>query len=471
MSRLSDILRAFKPPNRGAAILRRDFLKLGALGLALSQVLALRAQTKSARLPGGKAKSCIVLFAWGGISHLDTWDPKPDAPSNIRGEFRPIDTSVDGIQISEHLPLLARQAHHLAIVRSVHHAAPSHRSAAYWNLTGHAPPLLDSNWPPSRSDWPCLGSMTAAACERMAGRSHALPRTFALPYHMADGGRANGQDGGFLGLAYDPVLLRPSSGRLYAGVSPSSGTIHLEPPPGVDAQRLSGRRQLRASVESFGQIGSISETAAIERANEQALNMLLDPSVRDAFDLDKEPAALRASYGDHICGQSSLLARRLTEAGVPLVTVYCAAGDLNGSVGSHFDTHGDNFNRLKKDMLPPYDQASAALLEDLRQRGRLDETLVVWLTEFGRTPQVNRGAGRDHFPNCYSVAFAGGGIRGGQVYGRSNSIGFEPAEKACGPADLHATIFNALGIDPHMVLHDLAGRPHTLCDGRALPIT
>ena len=465
------MLLALKPSNRGAALLRRDFLKLGALGLGLPQILALHAQAKSARPAGGKAKSCIVLFAWGGISHLDTWDPKPEAPSDIRGEFRPIGTSADGVQISEHLPLLARQAHHLAIVRSVHHAAPSHRSAAYWNLTGHAPPLLDANWDASRNDWPCLGSMAAAALEGMGGRSSALPRTFALPYHMADGGRANGQDGGFLGPAYDPVLIRPPSGRLYAGVSPSSGTIHLKPPPGVDAQRLTGRIGLRASVENLGQIGSISETAALERANEQALNMLLDPSVCDAFDLDKEPAALRATYGDHVCGQSALLARRLTEAGVPLVTVYCAAGDLNGSAGSHFDTHGDNFNRLKKDMLPPLDQASAALLEDLRQRGRLGETLVVWLTEFGRTPRINRGAGRDHFPNCYAVAFACVGGRGGQVYGRSNSIGAEPAEKGCGPADLHATVFNALGIDPHLVVHDLSGRTHALCEGRPLSIT
>ncbi|MSU21148.1 MAG: DUF1501 domain-containing protein [Pedosphaera sp.] len=474
MLRLSDIARAFKPSHRGGTLLRRDFLKLGALGLALPQVLALRALGKSSSPAGAKAKSCIVLFAWGGISHLDTWDLKPDASSDIRGEFRPIDTSAHGVQMSEHLPLLARQAHHLAIVRSVHHAAPSHRSAAYWNLTGHAPPLLDANWDASRNDWPCLGSLTAAALERRSGprgQASALPCAFALPYHMADGGRANGQDGGFLGLAYDPILVRPIGGRLYAGISPSSGTIHLEPPPGVDAQRLAERRTLHANLESFGRLGPVAETAAIERANEQAFNMLLDPSVRDAFDLDKEPAALRASYGDHVCGQSTLLARRLSDAGVPLVTVYCAAGDLNGSAGSHFDTHGDNFNRLKRDMLPPLDQASAALLQDLQQRGRLEETLVVWLTEFGRTPKINGSAGRDHFPSCYSVAFAGGGVRGGQVYGRSNSIGSEPAEKACGPADLHATIFHALGIDPHLTLHDLTGRPHTLCDGRPLAIT
>lgn len=477
--RLPDnISRAHAPLKRGHLILRRDFLRLGALGLALPQMLALRATgdaagAKTQRSGFGRAKSCIVLFCWGGISHLDTWDLKPDAPSDIRGEFQPTGTSADGVQISEHLPLLAKRAHHLAIVRSVHHAAPSHRSAAYWNLTGHAPPRLDANWDATRNDWPCLGSMTAAALERMGdprGQPGALPRTCALPYAMADGGHANGQDGGFLGPSYDPVLLRPPSGRPYDGVSPSSGTISLELPPGVDAARLATRRGLRDRLDASGPVRGVAETEAATRAQEQALNMLLQPSVRDAFDLDKEPPPLRARYGDHICGQSVMLARRLTEAGVPLVTVYCAAGDLNGSAGSHFDTHADNFNRLKRDMLPPLDQASSALLEDLHQRGRLDETLVVWLTEFGRTPKINGGGGRDHFPNCYSVAFAGGGVRGGQVYGKSNNLGHEPADKACGPADLHATIFSALGIDPRFTIHDLTGRPHMLCEGRPLPI-
>ncbi len=164
------------------------------------------------------------------------------------------------------------------------------------------------------------------------------------------------------------------------------------------------------------------------------------------------------------------MARRLTEAGVPMVTVYCAAGDLNGSVGDHFDTHGDNFNRLKNSMLPPLDQASFALIEDLKQRGTLDETLICWLTEFGRTPRINGGAGRDHFPNCYSVAFAGGGVQGGQVYGKSDAMGYAPAESACGPEDLHATIFQALGIDPRTTIHAPDGRPFPLATGKALDI-
>lgn len=455
-------------PPLANSLVRRDFLRLGALGLTLPQLLSLPAAEKRNASRGfGRAKSCIVLFAWGGISHLDTWDPKPDAPSEIRGEFLPINTSVSGIQVGEHMPLLARQMHHLSLVRSVHHRAPSHRSAAYWNLTGHEPPELGGNWPATRADWPCIGSMVAAA--KGAERTdQALPNAVALPYPMADGGKANGQDGGFLGLAYDPAIFRPMSGKPYKGVSPSSGHIDLDLPPGLNDSRANARRSLLGDIGTT--IGSPTDTASFEQSREKALEMLLSPDVRKAFDVDREPRGVREAYGDHICGQSVLLARRLAEAGVPLTTVYCAAGDLNGSVGSHFDTHGYNFKRLRRDLLPPYDRASSALIEDLHQRGRLDDTLVVWLTEFGRTPKINHQAGRDHFPNCYSVAFAGAGIKGGQVYGRSNSIGYEPADAPCGPADLHATIFHALGIDPHHEIHDQVGRPFQLCDGKPLPL-
>ena len=191
--------------------------------------------------------------------------------------------------------------------------------------------------------------------------------------------------------------------------------------------------------------------------------------MRDAFALDQEDPKVLERYGDHLCGRSMLLARRLTDAGVPIVTVTCAAGDLNGSVGQHFDTHGNNFNRLKQ-LLPIFDRPAAALLDDLAERGRLDETLVVFLTEFGRTPRINRGAGRDHYPNCYSVVLAGGGIQGGQVYGSSDRLGAEPGSLPTGPADLHATIFEAMGIpaDTHIV--DPAGRPFPIADGTRLPL-
>ena len=297
-----------------------------------------------------------------------------------------------------------------------------------------------------------------------------LPLAAALPYRMEDGGIANGQDGGFLGLEYDPPIFRPAKGRMYGGKSPSSGRIELALPQGVGNQRAVNRRSLLESLQQMAQVGAPADGAAAVASQESALDLLLSDDVRDAFDLEKESARTHEAYGDHICGQSTLLARRLVEAGLPVATVYCAAGDLNGSVGDHFDTHGNNFNRLKNNMLPPLDQASAALIEDLKQRGMLEETLVCWLTEFGRTPKINGARGRDHFPNCYSVAFAGGGIRGGQVFGASDAIGYAPAESPCGPADLHATIFHALGIDPKTVIHDQDGRPLSICDGQPLPL-
>ena len=452
---------------------RRGFLRVGAggaLGLTLPQFLALRARAGDGF---GQARSCIVLFAWGGISHLDTFDLKPGAAREIRGEFRPIPTSVPGIQVGEHLPRLARRMHQVALVRSVHHNAPSHRSGAYWNLTGHAPRNPGANWPATRKDWPSLGAMVSKALDDRAdprARNGAFPAAACLPYRIEDGGVANGQDGGFLGLRYDPAILRPPGGTMYPGKSPASTHLDLALPDGVVDERARERRSLLERLEAPPVVGSGPDTAGLVQAREDAMDMLLSPEVAEAFDIDREPARLRESYGDHICGRSTLLARRLTEAGVPIVTVYCAAGDLNGSVGAHFDTHADNFNRLKRDMLPPLDQASAALLDDLRERGRLDDTLVCWFTEFGRTPKINKGAGRDHFPNCYSVAFAGGGVRGGQVHGASNATGHEPADAPCGPPDLHATVFHALGIDPETRILAADGRPLALCDGRPLPV-
>lgn len=441
------------------------------MGFSLPQLMMLRA--RGGAVTRKPAKRCIVLFAWGGLSHLDTFDPKPNAPADIRGEFNNIATTVPGIRIGEHTPLLARQMHRMAVVRSVTHQAPSHRSAAYWNLTGHPPPNLTGNWEATRNDHPCLGSLTfaglrAAEDPRLAGSILQAP--VSLPYTMADGGRANGQDGGFLGLKYDPIIVRPKGGKLYDGVSPTSGSLALDLPAGVNAERVAGLRGLTEEIEKQNSFGVTSDTEAYSLARDQACELLLDQRVRDAFNLELEPVVLREKYGEHICGQSVLMARRLAEAGVPMVTVYCAAGDLNGSVGEHFDTHADNFNRLKNSMLPPLDRASSALIEDLYQRGTLDETLVCWLTEFGRTPRINGSAGRDHFPSCYSVAFAGGGVAGGQVYGKSDAIGFYPEEAPCSPEDLHATIFRALGIDPGTIIQSPDGRPFPLSTGTALNI-
>ncbi len=453
---------------------RRNFLKVGVSGLALPEFLNLRAKAAHRRddeaVHGfGGAKSCIVLFAWGGLSHLDTFDMKPNAASNVRGQFKEIPTAVPGIRVGEHIPGFARMMKEWAIVRSAHHNAPSHRSGAYWNLTGHEPQNLSGNWPASRDDWPCIGSLI---WEALGDGRGPVPGAASLPYTLYDGGVANGQDGGFLGLGRDPVVLRPMGEKLreYNGKSPTSGHIQLDLPDGLKLGRLDQRRHLLHELETGSKEVGRKESEAVIRSRERALDMLINPEARAAFDLGKESSRTRETYGMHICGQSVLMARRLVEAGVPVATVYCSAGDLNGSKGDHFDTHGNNFNRLKNNMLPPLDQAASALIEDLKQRGMLDETLVVLLTEFGRTPKINGNAGRDHFPDCYSVAFAGGGIAGGQIYGSSNGIGAKPEDKPCGPPDLHATIFHALGIDPRHMIMNRKGAPLAICDGKPLPL-
>lgn len=404
------------------------------------------------------------------MSQLESWDPKPEAPPEVRGDYQAIDTATPAVQIGQYLPRLARQTERLAIVRSVRHRARDHRQAAYWTMTGVHPIVLDGVMvsnpvPPSRADRPCLGSMLAHTRPARPG----FPPTITLPYPIAERGLAAGQNGGFLGVKYDPLFVRPASGKLFGGVSPLGLSPDLRLPDEVSPRRLEQRRELLAALAGPA-AGRTSQSQSYEHFHGLALDMLLSAEVRRAFDLEQEPARLRDSYGDHIFGQSVLLARRLTEAGVPLVTVNCAAGDLNGGFGDIWDTHFQNHARLKDQLMPPFDTAAAALLDDLADRGTLAETLVVLLTEFGRSPLINPLAGRDHWPDCYSVALAGGGIRGGQVYGRSDRLAATVKENPCGPNDLHATVFHAMGIDPAASMPDAAGHTIPLTDGRPLPL-
>ena len=449
----------------GQNITRRETLAMGALGLTLPQMLSLRdaSATPSSDRCFGRAKSCIVVFAWGGLSHIDTFDLKPGAGSDIKSAFGAIPTTIPGYHVCEHLPHLAKQVHRMSIVRSMHHNAPSHRSAAYWNLTGHAPQHPDKNWPRTRKDWPSLGSMVSYANRQ---KTTGMPGSVALPYPIYDGGFANGQHAGFLGMHFDPVIVKPENGTAYDGVSPSSGHVELEMIEGIDQQRLLSRRSLLESLS----LEPISNTEAHVMYRERALDMMLDNKTRNAFNLENEPESAHRKYGKHICGQSMLMARKLALAGVPLVTVYAAAGDLNGSKGAHFDTHANGYSRLRDQMLPPLDQSLAALLDDLHETGAIDETLVVLLTEFGRTPKLKPGGGRDHYPNVYTVALAGAGVSEGLLYGSSDNQGAFPADLASTPADLHATIFHALGIEPGLMLHDQLNRPLPMCDGQVLPL-
>ena len=452
-------------------ISRRKVLStsLGCAGLSLTDFLKLRALgEKNKPASKGRAKSCIILFAWGGMSHLETWDPKPNGPSDMKGSFGTIPTATPGIHIGEHMPYLAKQTNRLAIVRSMHHGSAAHGKAMYWNFTGHKPPQSDSaaNLSPSSSDWPSLLSVISKFKEAPPG----LPSAIRVPYPLVDNGTLQaGEYGGWLGSSYNPIVIRTPKGKEFGGVSRDLGASRINPKEAINREVLGSRLDLLSNLDHFSGIGNSIEDMNYFRG--LATDMLMSPDVRKAFDLDLESETTKSKFGNHICGQSMLLARRLIEADVPIVTVACSAGDLNGSKGDHWDTHADNFNRLKNTMLPAFDRPAAALLDDLSDRGMLDETLVVFLTEFGRTPKINGSAGRDHYPSCYSVALAGAGIQGGQVYGKSDKSGSEPAEKACGPADLHATIFEAFGIPHKTTITDRLGRPFPISDGKPLPLT
>jgi hypothetical protein len=436
----------------------------GACGLSLPAFLAAQsdaaATTSSA---SGKAKSCIVLYCWGGMSHIDTWDLKPAAPSEIRGLFSPISTAVPEIQIGEHLPLLAQHTEKLAIIRSIHHDDSAHGRGMYWNLTGHRPPRA-GNIPPLPGDWPSLAAMVS----KFRTPPRGVPSAVRTPYPMVDNDTLQaGEYGGWLGVKYDPIIMRPPTGEPFDGVSRTLGSEVLELGE-LDRTRAASRRELLASLEQ--PISQASDFENFHHFRALAGDILLGSAVKNAYDLDKEDPKVRETYGNHLGGQSTLLARRLVEAGVPIVQVCLAAGDLNGGAGDMWDTHGDNFNRLKDRLLPVFDRAFSALLQDLADRGTLDETLVAVLTDFGRTPRINGGAGRDHYPSVYSVVLAGGGIRGGQIYGSSDADGAFPRTQPCGPPDIHATIFQALGISPRATIRDTLGRPFPVSDGEVLPL-
>ncbi|HUY35038.1 MAG TPA: DUF1501 domain-containing protein [Pirellulales bacterium] len=452
--------------NTARGLSRRKMLATaaGMYGISLPNFLQLQslAATRNATL-AGKAKSCIILYCWGGMSHLETWDPKPEAPAEVRGEFSPIQTATPGIHISEHMPLLARQTEKLAIIRSIHHDDSAHGRGMYWNITGHKPPRA-GNIPPESSDWPSLAAMVS----KFRSAPRGVPTAVRLPYPMVDNGTLQaGEYGGWLGVKYDPIVLRTPSGEPYGGVSRTLGSEVLKLGD-VDGQRVMSRSRLLASLEK--PIGQSGDFENYSHFRDLAQGILFGSAIKDAYDLDKEDAKVRDSYGNHLGGQSMLLARRLTEAGVPVVQVLCSAGDLNGGAGDMWDTHSDNFNRLKTRLLPVFDRGTSALLQDLADRGTLDETLVVVLTDFGRTPRINGAAGRDHYPNVYSVALAGGGIRGGQVHGGSDGHGAFPRTQPCGPPDIHATIFHSLGIDPRAQIRDMLGRPFPVSDGEVLPL-
>ncbi|MBI3410641.1 MAG: DUF1501 domain-containing protein [Planctomycetes bacterium] len=449
----------------GDGLTRREMLRVGGLGftgLLWSDLLRARAaggQTApNRRRPPdgfGRAKACIVIFNYGGPSHLDTFDLKPDAPVEIRGEFQPMATRTPGIAITEHLPRLARLTNHCAIIRSVNHRDNDHAIGAYLALTGYSHPrhdVLGIEPPASPQDLPSMGSVLSKL--RSGGRSLFSYVTLGDLRHLGHHDSL-GQNAGCLGRSYDPFTIpfvRPIDGVLdMNGVT----SVFNE----VNEPQLHGRGRL---LEQFHQraraLEATSGTRNLDSFRRRAFELLASSATRDAFNVAVEPQPIREAYGSSPFGQSCLLARRLVEAGVPMITVY-SAGNRD------WDTHGRNFFHLKNELLPPTDRAVSALLEDLHSRGMLDETLVVWMGDMGRTPRINADAGRDHWSFCYSIVMAGGGIRGGQVYGASDRSAAYPSTNPVSPADVAATIYHCLGIDPRAHVTDQQGRPLVVSSG------
>ena len=440
-----------------AYLTRRQALRIGGLGIAgLSLANALQAEaTRGAA--ASKIKSCILLFYYGGPCQLDTWDMKPDAPVEVRGQFRSVATKAPGIRICEHLPKTARVMDKLAIIRSMHHPMRNHNSAAVETFCGRTPLKGDLELlADDPNSYPNYGSILSALTKQRGE----VPIHVALPHVLYNVVVLPGQTAGFLGAAHNhfQVTRDPSQ--------PNFGIDELSLPADVPLARLDDRKSLLSLVDSqLRQADRTVRTRGMTTLQTRAFNLLRSEKVRQAFDLAGESVALRDHYGRHKLGQSLLLARRLVESGVRFVNVNDKI--RNGQL-ENWDSHDNNFGRLKDDLLPPADQGFSALIEDLDARGLLDSTLVIAMGEFGRTPQINKSAGRDHWPDVYSIVLAGGGIRGGSVYGSSDKIGAYPAADPVTPSDLAATLFWRLGIDPTTEIRDLTDRPYRVAEGEPI---
>jgi hypothetical protein len=462
-----------RPRDNALTTSRRQLLRIGGLGplaLTLPSVLQARALANSSVAPSSlpPIQSCILIFYYGGPSQLDTWDPKPGAPAEVRGDFQTIDTSVPGVRICEHLPRMAGLMDRVALVRSMSHAMRNHDSACTETFTGRPPARGDSENFSAPSESLAFPSHGAALSYVRRGRGDDLPHA-VLPFFITNLFPPPGQVGGFLGSAYAPLLV---SG------DPATLTYDAEMrrlPGGLTPGRLAQREALLQAFDT----GSAKDSPA-RTYYEKAFHLFGAAGVRRALDIEQEPRRVRERYGlgwhgpayvadksggvldfaQQLRGQNLLMARRLVEAGVPFVNVY----DYKVQ-GANWDTHEANAGKLKGHLLPLADQALSALIEDLDERGLLDSTLVVALGEFGRTPRFNKTAGRDHWPNCYTALLAGGGVRGGAVFGASDKMAAYPASDPVSPGDLAATIFWRFGIDPAMEIHDTTNRPFRLAEG------
>ncbi len=440
---------------RAVDLSRRNLLRVGGLGmLGLNLPTLLRAAERSDR-PSGRAKQVIFLFQWGGPSHLDTFDMKPDAPEEIRGPLRPISSVVPGLPVCEHFPEMAKRMDRVTLIRSMTHTMKNHNSAGYYALTGHAPPSDDQRLRDSLDLWPGYGSVVDA----ISPNRGEMPTFVSYPYTIADGSVTPGQHASFLGKRHDPFFFKND---------PNAGGFQLPEltlPNNLNLGRMMRRRGLQQLVDQQARLLERSvEASGFDDYYEKAIAMLTSDKVRAAFDIESESESMRQRYGRTTYGQGCLLARRLIESGVKFVTVY-----FSSSIGGRrvneggWDTHGFDDTRMfqivDKYQHPMTDQTLPTLLDDLEDRGLLDETLVLWMGEFGRTPKINKNISRDHWPQCYTALLAGGGVKRGYVHGASDANGMFPDKHPVRPEDLAATMYTLLGIDPQTEVYDRGNRP------------
>jgi hypothetical protein len=426
---------------------RRELLQVGSVGfvgLSLADLMAARAAAGAGAAPD-KGINCIFLFLWGGPPQHELWDPKPDAPADVAGPVKPMETSVPGVRIGELLPRMAGLAHRYVIVRSAHHDNDVHGHGAHFAQTGM--PKLPS------VEHPNLG----AVVDRFAGSRGALPGFVTVGPRMRDAPVIpTGQDGGFLGSTYQPF-------RILDPLAPLERQPTLSPPPGVSVDRLLRRDAVLREIDGFQRrVEDTDSVRGFGAAYRRAFALTTSPQAKAAFDLEAEPAGVRDRYGRHMFGQGCLLARRLIEGGVRYVQVNWADHPIENF---GFDNHSDNHNRLKDHQLPPLDQACSALIEDLEQRGLYEQTLLVITGEFGRTPRINPSAGRDHWPQVYSFVIGGAGIPGGRVIGASDAHGAYPDSMPVRPEMVAASVFDLMGLDTTGALRE-AG---VLSDSRGIP--
>ena len=443
------------PHRHNIGITRRELLQVGysgLLGLGLSKVAAASDQPSLSR--SKKPKSLIIVFLTGAASHLETWDPKPDAPPEIRGELGSIQTKTPGLLACEAMPKLAARSDQFSVIRSLAHRENNHLVATHHVLTGQQQPGAFFDKIASRDDFPNYA----------AGRSYfrqppeGTPCGVNLPTYLMEGPLLwPGQYAGFLGPKHDIMQVTNDPNK------PDFRIDNLRPAAGMDIDQLKDRMALLEAVNSQQRwLSESAETKKLSDQQHQAVSVLTSGKVARAFDIDREPATIRDKYGRHAFGQSILLARRLVEAGVPVV-------QANMGRVQNWDTHGNNFKRMKNELLPPVDSGVSALLDDLKDRGMLEDTMVMVLGEFGRTPKVdNKNAGRDHWAACFCGMFAGAGIQPGQVIGKSDKNGGYPSTTPYSPDDIGATVYSVLGVDPHAEVRDRLNRPVQLNRGRII---